>query len=63
MPSVHYDTAIKRLQESIVLLGDDFSKVTLENRPIWKISSALIALSEALRDEFDQINAQLTKSK
>jgi hypothetical protein len=59
MPSAHYGTISAILQENMKLLSDASSEVTTENRPLWNISSALLALSDALQDEFVHINTRL----
>jgi hypothetical protein len=60
MPSAHYRTITAILQENMTLLGDASGEVKLENRPLWNISNALLALSDALQDEFVHINTRLT---
>ena len=60
MPSVHYDTVTACLQENITLLTDAFGVVAPEDRPIWNLSNALLAMSDAMRDEFEQIHTRLT---
>lgn len=59
MPSAHYRSASAFLQENIQLLSDA-SGGQLENRPLRNICSALLALSDALEDEFIHINTRLT---
>lgn len=59
MPSAHYRSVSAFLQENIQLLRDA-SGGQLENRPLWNICSALLALSDALEDEFIHINTRLT---
>lgn len=42
------------------LLGGSSGKSTLENKTLWNICSALLALSDALQDEFTHLNTRLT---
>jgi hypothetical protein len=60
MPSVHYDTLTACLQENLDLLTDDQGNVPDEDKPFWNLSNALLALSDVLRDEFDQLHVRLT---
>lgn len=60
MPSAHYETIAACLQENIKLLGDAFGEVRPENKPLWNISNAVLALSDALQDEFVHLNSRLT---
>jgi hypothetical protein len=60
MPSVHWDTATACLQENIALLTDTFGNVAPENAPVWNLSNALLAISDAMEDEFAQIHTRLT---
>jgi hypothetical protein len=60
MPSAHYETIAACLQENIKLLSDALGEVRPENKPLWNISNAVLALSDALQDEFIQINTRLT---
>jgi len=48
MPSAHYETIAACLQENIELLSDAFGEVRPENQPVWNISNAVLALSDAL---------------
>lgn len=60
MPSAHYETIAACLQENMKLLGDALGEVKPENRPLWNINNALLALSDALQDEFVYLNSKLT---
>lgn len=60
MPSAHYRSVSAFLQENMKLLSDASAKVQLESQPLWNICSALLALSDALEDEFIHINTRLT---
>ncbi len=60
MPSAHYRNISAILQENMSLLSDASGEVKFENKPLWNISSALLALSDALEDEFVHINTRLT---
>jgi hypothetical protein len=60
MPSAHYETIAACLQENIKLLSDARGEVKPENRPLWNIGNALLALSDAMQDEFVHINTRLT---
>ena len=59
MPSAHYETIAACLQENMKLLSDAFGEVKPENKALWNIGNALIALSDALQDEFVHINTRL----
>ena len=60
MPSAHYQTITACLQENFKLLSDSSGEVKPENKPLWNIGNALLALSDALQDEFVFINTRLT---
>lgn len=60
MPSAHYETFNKLLQENLKLLSDASGEVKLESRALLNIGDAFVALSDALQDEFVQINTRLT---
>jgi hypothetical protein len=60
MPSAHYETIAACLQENIKLLSDACGEVKPENKPLCNIGNALLALSDALQDEFVHINTRLT---
>ena len=60
MASVHFETATACLVKNIELLGGASSEVKPENIPLWNISNALLALTDALQDEFVTINSRLT---
>ena len=60
MPSAHYGTINAVLQENMKRLSDDSGEAKPESRPLWDISIALLALSDALQDEFIYINTRLT---
>jgi hypothetical protein len=60
MPSVHYEAIAAYLQENIKLLGDALGEIKPENKPLWNIGNAVLALSDALQDEFVHINTRLT---
>jgi hypothetical protein len=59
MPSAHYGTVAACLEKSIEDLGGASGEVKPENMPLWNISNALLALSDALQDEFITINTRL----
>jgi hypothetical protein len=60
MASAHFQTAANCLQENLNLLADTSGEVKSENQPLWNLSNALLALSDALHDEFNQIHTELT---
>jgi hypothetical protein len=60
MPSAHYETIVACLRENIKILSDDFEEVRPEDKPLWNISNAVLALSDALQDEFVHLNTRLT---
>ena len=60
MGSVHYETVGAYLGKNIELLSDASGEVKPENLPLWNMSNALLALSDALQDEFIAINTQLS---
>lgn len=60
MPSAHYETIACCLKENMELLCDTHGGVKPENKPIWNIGSALLALGDALQDEFTHLNTRLT---
>jgi len=60
MPSAHYGTISRILQENARLLSDASGEVKPGNKPLWNIGIALLALSDALQDEFVYINTRLT---
>jgi hypothetical protein len=59
MPSVHYETVAAFLEKNIELLSSASGEVKPENIPLLNINKALLALSDALQDEFVAINARL----
>jgi hypothetical protein len=59
MPSAHYGTVAACLGKSIEDLGGASGEVKPENMTLWNISNALLALSDALQDEFITINTRL----
>ena len=59
MGSAHYETVAAYLGENIELLSGASGEVKPENIPLWNISNALLALSDALQDEFIAINTRL----
>jgi hypothetical protein len=60
MASVHFETAAACLVKNIELLSGASGEIKAENIPLWNISNALLALSDALQDEFVAINSKLT---
>jgi hypothetical protein len=60
MPSAHYGTVAGFLQENAKILSDALGEVKPENKPLWNINNALLALSDALQDEFVYLNTKLT---
>jgi len=52
MPSAHYETVAARLGKNIEVLSDACGKVRPENMALLNMSNALLALSDALQDEF-----------
>jgi hypothetical protein len=60
MPSAHYETVTKYMQESIKILSDASGEVKPEDRTAWNICNAMLALSDALRDEFTYLNTRLS---
>jgi hypothetical protein len=60
MASAHYQTAANCLQENLNLLADTSGEVKSENKPLWNLNNALLALSDAFQDEFSQIHTRLT---
>jgi hypothetical protein len=60
MPSAHYGIIAACLQENIKLLSDASGEVKAENKPLWNVCNAVLALSDALQDEFVYINTRLT---
>jgi hypothetical protein len=60
MASVHFETAAACLVKNIELLSGAGGEIKRENIPLWNISNALLALSDALQDEFVAINSKLT---
>ena len=59
MGSAHYETVAAYLRKNIELLCGASGEVKPENMPLWNISNALLALSDALQDEFIMINTRL----
>ena len=59
MPSAHYGTVAGFLQENTKILSDALGEVKPENRPLCNINNALLALSDALQDEFVYLNSKL----
>jgi hypothetical protein len=59
MPSAHYGTIATLLQENMKLLSDVSGEVRPESRTLWNLGIALLALSDALQDEFVCINTRL----
>ncbi|PYT92562.1 MAG: hypothetical protein DMG36_14360 [Acidobacteria bacterium] len=59
MPSAHYETVARYLQESVKSLSDASGEVKAENRAVWNICNAIFALSDALQDEFICLNTRL----
>ena len=59
MASVHYETVAALLGKNIELLSGATGEVGPENIPLLIISNALLALSDALQDEFVYINTRL----
>jgi hypothetical protein len=59
MPSAHYEASAAYLRESMGLLTDAAGEVKPENRPVWNICNAILALSDALQDEFIYLNTRL----
>ena len=59
MPSAHYEEIAAYLRENIELLSDASGEVKPENRQLWNLSCALLALSDALQDEFVHLNTRL----
>jgi hypothetical protein len=59
MPSVHYGTVAACLGKNMDLLSDASGEVRPENMPLLNMSNALLALSDALQDEFVAINTRL----
>jgi hypothetical protein len=59
MPSVHYETVAACLGKNIEVLSDASGKVKPENIALLNMSNALLALSDALQDEFVHINTRL----
>jgi hypothetical protein len=59
MPSVHYETVAAFLEKNIELLSSASGEVKPENIPLLNINKALLALSDALQDEFVAINTRL----
>jgi len=59
MGSAHYETVAAYLRKNIELLNGASGEVKPENIPLWNISNALLALSDALQDEFIMINTRL----
>jgi hypothetical protein len=60
MPSAHYETISAMLQENMKLLSDSSGEVRLDSKAIWNLGCALLALSDAIADEFVCINTRLT---
>jgi hypothetical protein len=60
MASVHFETAAACLVKNIELLSSASGEAPPENIPLLNISNALLALSDALQDEFVTINSRLT---
>ncbi|MGH9740840.1 MAG: hypothetical protein ACRD51_00660 [Candidatus Acidiferrum sp.] len=60
MPSAHYEVVAACLRENINLLSDASGEVDPRNKALWNIGNALIALSDALQDEFTHLNTRLT---
>jgi hypothetical protein len=60
MPSAHYGVIAACLQENIRLLSDPSGEVKAENKPLWNVCNAFLALSDVLQDEFVYINTRLT---
>jgi hypothetical protein len=59
MASVHNETVAAFLEKNIELLSRATGEVKPENIPLLNISNALLALSDALQDEFVTINTRL----
>ena len=59
MPSAHYETIAACLQENMKLQSDAIGDVKPENRALLNIGIALLALSDALQDEFNYLNTKL----
>jgi hypothetical protein len=59
MASVHYDTVAAFLGKNIELLSGASGEVKPENILLLNISNALLALSDAMRDEFVAIDTRL----
>jgi hypothetical protein len=59
MASVHYETVAASLGKNIELLGRASGEVNPGNTPLLNISNALLALSDALQDEFVAVNTRL----
>lgn len=59
MPSAHYGTVAACLGKSMEDLGGASGEVKPEDLPLWNISNALLALSDALQDEFIAIHTRL----
>jgi len=59
MSSAHYEFVAASLEKNIELLRSDSGAANLGNMPLLSISEALVALSDALQDEFVAINTRL----
>jgi len=59
MPSAHYEQVAISVGENMKLLGSSLEEVKPESRPVWNIGVALLALSDAIQDEFVHLNTQL----
>jgi hypothetical protein len=60
MPSAHYGTIAACVEENMKLLAVALDEVEPQNKPLRNIGNALLALSDALQDEFTHINTRLT---
>ena len=59
MASAHYETVAAYLGKNIKLLTNASGAVKPANIPLLNISNALLALSDALQNEFITVNTKL----
>ena len=60
MSSPHFRTAAKYLVENIESLSGQSGVEDSQQKTFWNISNALLALADALEDEFRQLENKLT---
>jgi uncharacterized phage infection (PIP) family protein YhgE len=60
MSSPHFRTAAKYLEENIDLFSKELDTLSPEQKILWNMSNALLAMSDAIEDEFRELDARLT---